>query len=727
MQNNTLNSDLWLEEILKSRSHDKPELIAQALSLVEIAGKDKSSITEQSCLAAGLEIATILSALNLDSSSIAASVLLPAVKYSSLSLDDVTEHVNAKVAHLLHGALQMDNISELYHISSGRAQHQHNIDNIRKMILAMVDDIRVVIIKLAERLCVLRHAESLSAKTRHEIAAEIMAIYAPLTHRLGIAQLKWELEDLAFKYLEPEKYHEISAQVNKNFPERQSYIDEVIAAIKEVLSKSGLHDFQVTGRAKHVYSIYRKMQRKHKSLHELFDICAVRIFMPSIAACYTALSHVHAAWQNLPDEFDDYIVKPKPNGYSSIHTAIIGPKKRVVEIQIRTQEMHQHAELGIAAHWVYKENKQQTVGYEAKISWLREVLDWQQEVTKTDAVLHEIRQVFNDMVYVFTPDGDVFDLTRGATPLDFAYHVHSDVGHRCSGAKVNGKIVPLTYALQTGDRVEILTSKTPEPSRDWLNPNLGYLKTSRARSKVFSWFKRQTQEQHLALGQEIFAKESRRSGLKKIDLSLACSKLNFKSNNELLIALGNGTLKFNSIITAQEIGAEKSATPEIKVVPVKVAAKPGGKLESELQVYDVNNLLTKIAGCCKPLPGETIVGYVTQNQGITVHRKTCANILAALKTKPERLLEVSWGAKTKKRYPVNLVIKAFDRQGLVRDVTNILADENIMVLGLDLVTDKKENSARINMTIEIESVTSLERVLSKINNVASVTEARKSN
>lgn len=714
------NYDVMLKLLLESQSDAAFEQVSHAASLAEVTGHAVLTPSGLTCFQQGIEIGTILNQIHIDSESIAAAILLPCVKYAELSLDDIAENVGQRVAKLICGAQKMDSISEFYQISSGSVRHSTNIDNIRKMMLAMVDDIRVVIIKLAERLSVLRYASFLPEQASHTIASEIMAIYAPLTNRLGIQQLKWELEDLAFKILEPKKYQEILSEVNKNFPEREQYINNVIAAVKDLLMKNGLQNFSVKGRAKHVYSIYKKMLRKHKSLNALFDICAIRVFVSSLADCYSTLSHIHAEWKNIPEEFDDYIASPKPNGYRSIHTAVFGPDNRVVEIQIRTEEMHKLAELGIAAHWVYKENRSQSVGYDTKIAWLREVLDWQQEVTKKDAVLDEIRQVFNDMIYVFTPQGDVLDLIIGATPLDFAYHVHSDVGHRTIGAKVNGKIVPLTYNLKTGDRVEILTAKNPSPSRDWLNPNLGYLKTSRARSKVFSWFKKESQDKHIASGQEIIDKETKHLGIKKIDLEFIARKLNFNSANELLNALGNGVVKFSSILHAIELKKEPLIVSE---QPIKLPSRD--KRSAELKVSGVENLLTRIAGCCKPLPGEAITGYVTQNQGITVHRKSCANIINASSNKPERLIEVSWGALTKKHYPVDILVSAQDRHGLVRDVTNVLADAGISVAGLDLVTDKKENTAKILMTIEIESVATLNKVLAKISKVSHVLEARR--
>lgn len=720
LQNIDANS--WLQELQTLRPELDIALLQQAISLAQITGEDQISLTGQSCFAQGLEICTVLNNLNLDSVTLAAGILYSSIQYTDLNLEDVAEHLGEKVAKLLRGTKQMENISEMYRVVSGRAQYKHNVDNIRKMLLAMVDDIRVVIIKLAERLTMLRHAANFSLEIRQQIAAEIMAIYAPLTNRLGIAQLKWELEDLAFWYLEPEKYQEVLTALNKNFPERQEYIKNFVSSMQQFLQTKGLQNFKVTGRAKHVYSVYRKMQRKQKGFESLFDICAIRVFVPTVVDCYSVLSYVHEKWQLLPQEFDDYIVSPKENGYRSIHTAVLGLDNRIVEIQIRTFEMHQQAELGIAAHWVYKEGKQEAL-YEAKIAWLRQLLDWQAEVTKAEATAAEIREMFNDQVYIFTPEGDVIDLQKGATPLDFAYHIHSDLGHRCNGAKVNKSIVPLTYQLKTGDRIEILTTKNANPSRDWLNPNYGYLKTSRARSKVFHWFKKQNQDKNITLGQEILNKEMQRLGIKSYDLNVAVASLNYKNTDELLVGLGSGCLKISTLLHTLKLEINKPES-EVKMPAIQAKVLRRAQVATEIQVADVDNLLTRIAGCCKPIPGEKIVGYITQTQGISVHRHNCPNILFAQKNRPERLLAISWGEKTTKCYPVDLLINAFDRAGLVRDITNVLAEDNINVAGLEIATDRKEQTVRINMTIEIEGVTSLSKVLTKIEQVPNVLGVR---
>lgn len=719
------NTEIWLQKIATEFQPEDYKTIQQATHLAQLAGEDSATPTGQSCFAQSLAMAEILSNLHLDSTTLVAAILYNSVQYAGLTLDDIAEHFGPRVTKLIYGTQQMAGISEFYQAIINSNHYQHNIDNIRKMLLAMVDDIRVVLIKLAERLCILRSATILNEQARKQLATETMAIYAPLTHRLGIAQIKWELEDLSFSYLEQEKYQQIASALQKHFPEHNQYIKEVITQIQNVLTETQVKNFQITGRVKHIYSIYRKMNRKNVGLERIFDVSAIRIFVPTITDCYTVLSHVHTTWKYLSDEFDDYIASPKPNGYRSIHTAVYGPHNRIIEIQIRTYDMHREAELGIAAHWVYKEGKHQPVGYEAKITWLRQIMDWQQEVAKSEEVLNSIRQMFNDRVYVFTPQGDILDLPHGATPLDFAYHIHSDLGHRCSGAKINGNIVPLTYSLKTGDRIEILKAKDARPSRDWLTPSLGFLHTSRARSKVFHWFKRQSQEKSIIQGEELLNKEVQRLNLKPINIAAVADKLNFKTNADLFAALGNGDIKFSNILNALEIELDQPTEKITATITPPRFTKE--QYTSDINIHGIDNLLKYVANCCKPIPGEEIIGYITQGQGIAIHRADCINALHAKKFHPERFITVLWENKTEKYYPVSLTISAFDRQGLVHDITDILVNAGISVSGLNFELDKKDGTANIKITIEISGLKSLSYVLNQISQVPNIIEVRRSN
>lgn len=636
--NGALDTAAWLCVIVtKYPDPADQKLLQQSIALAAFS-EERKNVYGDSLLAQGLTMANILSDLNTDVSTLVATILYSAVQNTDLSLEDVSEHLGAKIASLIQGALKMAGISELYQAITKTAQLQHNIDNIRKMFLAMIDDVRIVLIKLAEILYTLRHAKLLAEKEKQKIASEAMYIYGPLANRLGMIRIKWELEDLAFRYLEPKKYAEISQALQESRIKREKYIATVIAEITGLLRQAKIKGFQVTGRAKHIYSIYRKMTRKKVEIGGIYDASAIRILVPTVEDCYTALSFIHERWKPIPQEFDDYIANPKPNGYRSIHTAVIGPNRKTVEIQMRTYTLHNEAELGVAAHWIYKEGAKQQVTYENKITWLRQLLDWQRDVA-ADNKKNEIQEIFGDRIYVVTPAGDIVDLQCGATPLDFAYHVHSDLGHCCCGAKANGNIVPLTYQLKTGEKVEIITAKKPRPSRDWLNPNLGFLKTARAKSKVLQWFKKQEQEKHIIAGQELLSKELKRLNLKPVALDKIAKTLEFRTNDDLLNALGAGELKMSAVLEV----IEPRTVSTVPVIEFKSPAKKSAA--SEIKIDDIDNLLTHLANCCCPVPGDKIIGYITQTRGISIHKQSCSNVLNAQKVRPERLLPVSWGRK----------------------------------------------------------------------------------
>lgn len=619
----------------------------------------KASDIAGSHLEKGLGLAKILFELGLDQEGLIAGIVYPAYEAKEVHLDTITERFGDAVGVLVRDVAQMGALGKLQQLDNTKS---HQLENLRKMLLAMVADVRAVLIILAERLWLLRQGVD------ENFAKETLNIYAPLANRLGIASLKWEMEDLCFRYSQPEIYKKIAKFLASRREEREVYITKMINILQAKLLEAGIKDFEVSGRVKHIYSIYKKMERKKSELSEIYDISAVRVLVPSIENCYAVLGIVHDAWERIPKEFDDYITHPKPNGYRSIHTAVIGPENKTVEVQIRTLDMHQESELGVAAHWRYKEGGAQKSSYEAKIAWLRQVMEWQKEI-KTEKEKPSL-DLFADRVYVFTPTGDIIDLPQGATPLDFAYQVHSEVGHRCKGAKVDGSIVPLTYQLQTGERVEILTAKNPSPSRDWLSPYLGYLKTPRARAKVQHWFN--------ALEQE------------NLD---------------------------------QEIPKEKPKVKEIfsNIINIKKKINPNKKTKkSDLHILGVGHLLTQIARCCKPLPGEDIVGYITQGKGVSIHRKNCRNILHISDDSKKRLIEVDWGNEAASIYPVDLYIEAYDRHGLVRDITNYFANEKINMLSILSNTDKNSHEAHIHVTVEISGLETLQRVLDKIKQIPNV-------
>jgi GTP pyrophosphokinase len=600
----------------------------------------------------------------------------------------------------------------------GQAHDQK--DNIRKMLIALVDDVRVALIKLAERTCAIRAVKNDELRRRH-IAQEVFDVYAPLAHRLGIGHLKWELEDLSFRYIYPDAYRKIARLLDGKRLERDRFISQVKEDLTRELRAAGL-EVEISGRAKHIYSIWRKMQRKAIGFSQVYDIRAVRILVPEIRDCYATLGLVHGLWRNIPNEFDDYIANPKENGYRSLHTAVIGPEGKVLEVQIRTRQMDEEAELGVCAHWRYK-GSDSAAGlastYEEKIAWLRQVLDWHEETGDAGSVAEQFSfEVAQDRVYVFTPAGDVVNLAQGATPLDFAYHVHTEIGHRCRGAKVNGSIVPLTYALNTGDRIEVLTSKEGVPKRDWLQPGLGYLKTSRARAKVQHWFKSQAREDNMDAGRHLLEREFKRLALTSVDYQRVARKVQLGSVEDMYAAVGSGDLSSAQVLNAAQGLVESRPGPQLKL-----ARQGGSSYRSQVQVRGVGNLLNHMAGCCKPLPGDAIAGFITQGRGVSIHRADCARLVRLQDSAPDRLIEVEWGVSPRDNYEVEVAIEAYDRQGLLRDITSLLANARLNVLSINTQTNKKRNTATMRLRVEVPDLGSLSKLLERINRLKNVISA----
>ena len=609
----------------------------------------------------------------------------------------------------------------------------NQIDNIRRMLLAMVEDVRAVVIKLAERLCHLRLVKNSDEETRVLAAKETSNIYAPLANRLGIGQLKWELEDLSFRYLHPDVYKKIAKQLDEKRLDRERYMTEFVDNISKQLQSSGIKGV-VCGRPKHIYSIWKKMQQKSLDFEQLFDVRAVRIIVDELQGCYGALGLVHTSWKHLAKEFDDYVATPKNNGYQSIHTVVIGPEGKAIEIQIRTQQMHDDAELGVAAHWRYKEGSAsgKTSGFDEKVSWLRKILQWQEDVSESGELLDELRsQVFEDRIYVFTPSGDVIDLPSGATPLDFAYYIHSNVGHSCIGAKVFGRIVPFTHTLQTGDQVEVLRSKSLNPSRDWLNPSLNYLHTSRARAKVQHFFRLLDRDKNLAAGKELLetALGKLQLSLAKVDLSAAIERFNFTTKDDLLAAIGSGNTRLLQVVHCIQQQDEKSK-PEVEIDPQSLIRQPQqvdtqASDSNGITVSGVGNLLTHMAKCCHPVPGDEISGFITQGRGISVHLVDCEQLSHALSQQPEREVEVQWGINNKKSYQVSINVIGGDRQGLLRDISTIISNERVSIIGLESNTDNAKQSMSMTIKIEIANNEALTRLLAKLKQLDDVTDVKR--
>lgn len=668
----------------------------------------------------GREMVEILHQLHMDDETLQTALILPLVEAEQWSEQHVIERLGANIWRLVEGVRRMAAIRNLHNKHARKDETQ--IDNLRRMLLSMVEDVRAVVIKLAERVCALHQVKSADEETRVLVARECASIYAPLANRLGIGQLKWELEDMAFRFLHPETYKQIAKLLDEKREDRERYIDDFVISLQSKLEEQHIRA-QVYGRPKHIYSIWKKMQKKHLDFDELFDIRAVRIIADRLQDCYGALGIVHANWKHIPREFDDYIATPKPNGYQSIHTVIVGPLGRSVEIQIRTQQMHQDAELGVAAHWKYKEGTAGgRSGYEDKINWLRKILQWQEEMAESGDLVEELRsQVFDDRVYVFTPKGDVVDLPLGSTPLDFAYYIHSNVGHRCIGAKVSGRIVPFTYQLQTGDQVEILTGKQPNPSRDWMNPNLGYVHSSRARAKIHTWFKKLDRDKNLVAGKDALEKELQRVGLPLKEAAEACEKFNMTSLDDLFVAIGGGDLRLNQVVNFLQ---QRHAPPPVMDPRIKTRSGQGQGKDAVV-VEGVGNLMTQLAGCCQPLPGDPIVGYITVGRGVSVHREDCEQLAHLSEEHPERMLEVNWAGAPRGAFQTEVDIRCVDRDGILRDITTVLANEKIGLLAVNSHSNHRDHSARIVLKIEVKDLSGLARMMARVKQINGVHEIKR--
>lgn len=679
----------------------------------------------------GLEMAEILSDLKLDEQTLIAAIIYRCVRDGEVTLEEVKAQFSDTVVNLIEGVLQMASIasSEAYlEKQQVLGSKQAQTESVRKMLVAMVDDVRVALIKLAERTCAIRAVKN-NVKRRYKVAKEVFEIYAPLAHRLGIGHIKWELEDLSFRYLESAAYKRIATQLDERRLDRQEFIDQVVAKLEQEIASVNIEG-EVAGRAKHIYSIWRKMQRKRIDFSQVYDIRAVRILVPNIRDCYTVLGIVHTLWKAIPNEFDDYIALPKENGYRSLHTAVIGPDAKVLEVQIRTHDMHEEAEFGVCAHWQYKgaDGANNSEGYEEKIAWLKQVLDDQDSDDDVLNIAAELSQeIAQDKIYVFTPQGHVVELSNGATPLDFAYRVHTDVGHRCRGAKVNGRIVPLTYQLGNGQQVEILTGKEAEPSREWLRPSLGYLKTNRARAKVRAWFKLQDRDKNIATGRALHDREFKRLSLNKVDEKALAAELNSNSVDDMFAAIGAGDISTGQMLrAAQQLSADTPVQSSLLTQwQLDSPSKAPADSDGIINVSGVGNMLTQMANCCKPLPGDEIGGYVTVGRGVSVHRQDCTQFLHLQESEPERIIEVSFSDQTATTYPVDIGIEAYDRSGLLVDVTTLLANNDINVLAVKTLTDRSSYMASMQMTIEVKGIEYLSRVLAKISQLPNIVSANR--
>jgi guanosine-3',5'-bis(diphosphate) 3'-pyrophosphohydrolase len=651
--------------------------------------------------------AEILAELGLDPIAIEAAVLHDVPEDTEYSLSDIEERFGQEVAHLVDGVTKLGKFSTLSH-------EQQQAENIRKMFLAMAQDIRVVLIKLADRLHNMRTLAALPIEKQQRIARQTLEIYAPLAERLGIWQVKWELEDLSFKVLEPDRFRELAKLLDTRRKGRENYIERAIAELEPRLREAGV-SADLQGRPKHIYSIWKKMQRKSAEFGEIYDVYAIRILVDEVKDCYAALGIVHALWRPIPGQFDDYIAVPKNNLYQSLHTAVIAIDGKPLEIQIRTHAMHQVSEVGIAAHWRYKEGSKSDRDYDAKLAWLRQLMDWQRDVSDATEFVEGIKlDIFQDQVFVFTPKGEIKDLPAGATPLDFAYRIHTDVGHRTIGAKVNNRLVPLDYRLKNGDIVEIVTTKAEHgPSRDWLN----LVRTSHAREKIRQWFKRQERDENIVHGRESLERELRRLARTSIaalgpDRLLEVARLFSQDNlDDFLAAIGYGAVSAQSVV--MRLGVVDDAQLQLPAVAAPIApAKAGG-----VRVKGVGDLLVRFARCCHPIPGDPIQGFITRGKGVTVHLRSCPTVINEREV--SRLIEVEWEAAPQQTYPIAVRVEAYDRTGLLSDITQVVAEAKVNILAAT-VTVGPDHVAIVRATLQVASVSQLAKVLARIEQLKDV-------
>ena len=716
------------------------ELIKKAFLFAEKAHAGQTRASGGPYITHCVSVAIILSELKVPPIVIAAALLHDTVEDTSVKIEELKKEFGDEIASLVDGVTKLTNLprvskyGKLIREDAAKGDPQADdhddvwikeglqrsrrkdlaTETLRKTLMAMGDDVRVVLIKLADRLHNMRTLNYIPEHKHKRIAQETMEIFAPLANRLGIWQIKWELEDLAFRYMYPQDYKNIADKLADRRVNRESEVKHIIEDLQKYLAEGGIKA-EITGRTKHIYSIYQKMMQKDKSFENVRDLRGVRLIVQDIPSCYAALGIIHTHWRPIPNEFDDYIAAPKDNFYQSLHTSVIYSDGKPLEVQIRTEEMHRNAEYGIAAHWLYKEKGIQNDYYQQRVNWLRKLMDWRADVEDAQEFVDGIKSdVFEDRVYIFTPRGDIIDLPVGATPIDFAYTVHTEVGNRCRGAKVNGKLVSLDYHLNTGDQVEILTAKRGGPSRDWLNTHLGLVNTQRARAKIRQWFKRQDRDQNLAHGRDMLERELKRLGITDMEIDNLAKAFSLKHSEDLYVALGCGDVPIGRIVNHIQDSEEKDQ--EIPF-PTRQAAVERKDSDS-VSVLGLKGILTNIARCCNPAPGDEIIGYITRGRGATIHRKDCPNILR-MKDR-ERIVKVSWG-EPKRTFPVMVQIKAYDRQGLMGDISTVLGNEGVNIR--DINVKFSNNLAVINIMLDIGDISQLSRLLTITESLPNVMEA----
>lgn len=725
-----------LLKLQKTSPQARHAIVDKAYRFAEVAHRNQIRNSGEDYILHPLEVALILAELEMDQATIAAALLHDVVEDTEYTLADIEREFGPEIALLVDGVTKLGRIEY-------KSKVEQQVENLRKMFLAMAKDIRVILIKLADRLHNMRTLKYHTVQKQKEIAKETLEIFAPLANRLGIFRIKWELEDLSFRYLKPEEYYDLVERIALKRREREAYINEVIVQLRDRLNEVEIYA-DIAGRPKHFYSIYRKMITQHKELNEIYDLTAIRVIVESVNDCYGALGIIHTLWKPLPGRFKDYIAMPKPNMYQSLHTTLIGKHGEPFEIQIRTCEMHRTSEYGIAAHWKYKEgnhkecsskdggSKATSVNFEQKLSWLRQLLEWQHDSRDAGEFMESLKiDLFADTVFVFTPKGDVVELPAGSCPIDFAYRVHTDVGHRCVGAKINGRIVPLETKLTNGDILEILTSKqSGGPSRDWL----AFVKTSQAKNRIRQWFKKEQREDNIVRGREILEREVRKLGLDpacvlKPESLLALGKSqNFVGVDDVYAAIGDGIWTANKVLIRLREGLTKEEREKLQLAALSQAEgktpQSYGKPSHGVRVKGVDNVLVRFSRCCNPLPGDAIIGYITRGRGVSIHRQDCSNILSHSLEEHERVVEVVWDAEIDTTYPVDIQIYGIDKPRLVTDVMNVVLDTRTHILGINARVGK-DSIAHIQLRIEIRNLEHLKMVMHKIRRIKEITEVKR--
>lgn len=731
-------ADLWLHALRAHYDTLDCERIASACALMIDCRGEVRLDTGETEARHRLATADILFNLRMDSDTLCAALLNGCIGRQHLSEQVLAERFGRSIARMVADLERISALTNVARIIAEKDQHEHE-ENLRRLLLGIAEDVRVVLVVLAERLHLMRAAKALARDRQIALAGDTERVYAPLANRLGVWQIKWELEDLALRYLHPREYKRVAKALRERRAERQDYIARVIAQLREEFTRAGVAA-RISGRPKHIYSIWRKMQRKRVDIEQIFDLRALRVIVADIPACYAALGVVHGLWKHIPNEFDDYIATPKGNLYRSLHTAVIGPEDRPVEVQIRTQEMHEHAELGVAAHWAYKEATGVDADFQRRVVWMRNWLELQNDCDQSGELLARFKaECEPSHVYVLTPQAKVIELPKGATPLDFAYAIHSEVGHRCRGARVNGRIVPLTHRLASGESVEILTQKNATPSRDWLSPHHGYMITARARSRVRQWFKSQDFDRHLSEGRAALDKELARLGYEaRPSLDLIAPRYNLQRGEDVLAAIGRGDLSAAQVarlFVESQQAASATVPPSaptgtqrllLKSRQSKAGNTAASAREPGILVQGVGDLMTQVASCCKPVPPDPIVGFVTRGRGVRIHRQSCHNIAHLPAVDRDRLIEARWAEQSADtRFAVDLRLLAIERRGLLRDVSAVLADAQADVAGLTTRAERRAEVTNMRITLRIRGIEELERLQARLRQIPDVLEVKR--